>query len=279
MTATPIQIASAMAAIANGGILYRPHVVSKVVSATGQSVLESHPEGKRVMSPRTASLLRQMLRRDGKRARATSSTSQGIPSLARLARRRKSIRIRGAIHPSIGRRLSSDLPMMTRASFYVMVDEPREGHYGGEVAGPIFVKVASAVLPYLGVPPQIPPTVVTTTPPSRALLTEPYGPRCRSRSAIPASPMPSASQNFVGQGLGRAVELAAKAGLRLSVRGSGSSFRKNPRWQRSSRQRHSAPTCTAPTDSGPTDGLCYDANRLVSCVSSTNSENNCRAVS
>ena len=33
MTATPIQIASAMSAFANGGILYRPHVVSRVVSA------------------------------------------------------------------------------------------------------------------------------------------------------------------------------------------------------------------------------------------------------
>ncbi|HND12941.1 MAG TPA: penicillin-binding transpeptidase domain-containing protein [Pseudomonadota bacterium] len=224
MTATPIQIASAMAAIANGGILYRPHVVSKVVSATGQSVLESHPEGKRVMSPRTASLLRQMLRAVmEKKGTGDKLDIPGYPVAGKTGTAQK-------VDPNT-RRYSPEYWASSFVGFapyddprillYVMVDEPREGHYGGEVAGPIFVKVASAVLPYLGVPPQNSPTVVTTTPPSRALLTEPYGPPVPVAIRYPGVPDAQRVPSFVGQGLGRAVELAAKAGLRLSVRGSG----------------------------------------------------------
>ncbi|HNO68874.1 MAG TPA: penicillin-binding transpeptidase domain-containing protein, partial [Pseudomonadota bacterium] len=189
-----------------------------------QSVLESHPEGKRVMSPRTASLLRQMLRAVmEKKGTGDKLDIPGYPVAGKTGTAQK-------VDPNT-RRYSPEYWASSFVGFapyddprillYVMVDEPREGHYGGEVAGPIFVKVASAVLPYLGVPPQNSPTVVTTTPPSRALLTEPYGPPVPVAIRYPGVPDAQRVPSFVGQGLGRAVELAAKAGLRLSVRGSG----------------------------------------------------------
>ena len=35
----------------------------------------------------------------------------------------------------------------------VMVDEPQNGYYGGEVAAPAFEKIVSFALPYMRIPP------------------------------------------------------------------------------------------------------------------------------
>ena len=51
MTATPLQIATATVAFATGGIVYRPHILCKVVSPDRrETLLESKPEGHRVLS-------------------------------------------------------------------------------------------------------------------------------------------------------------------------------------------------------------------------------------
>ncbi len=42
-----------------------------------------------------------------------------------------------------------------RLVIYVVVDEPKTDVYGGLVAAPAFREVATAALPYLGVPPSL----------------------------------------------------------------------------------------------------------------------------
>ena len=49
LTATPLQVAAAYAAIANGGMLYRPHVMRRVLSPEGQAVQEGQVEARRVI--------------------------------------------------------------------------------------------------------------------------------------------------------------------------------------------------------------------------------------
>lgn len=224
MTATPIQIASAMSAFANGGILYRPHVVSRVVSANGQTVLASHPEGKRVMSAKTASQMRQMLRAVmEKKGTGEDLDIPGYPVAGKTGTAQK-------VDPNT-RRYSPEFWASSFVGFapyddprillYVMVDEPHEGHYGGKVAGPIFVKVVSAVLPYLGVPPQNSPTVVTTPPMPRPSPSEQYGPPVPVALRYPGVPESQRVPNFIGLGLGKAVDLARSSGFRLELSGSG----------------------------------------------------------
>jgi len=74
LTVTPLQLAAAYAAIANGGTLYRPHVVAGWRDADGEHRTAPAPL-RRVASERTAASLREML---------TSAVDHGLAQGARV---------------------------------------------------------------------------------------------------------------------------------------------------------------------------------------------------
>jgi cell division protein FtsI (penicillin-binding protein 3) len=226
MTATPLQLAAGLAAIANGGTLYRPRVVRRIVSPTGQVMMESQPDGHRVMSRSTAEQLQKMLRGVmQKKGTGEKLDLPGYPVAGKTGTAQK-------VDPST-RHYSPEFWASSfmgyapyddpRLLLFVMIDEPQEGHYGAEVAGPIFDKVMSVALPYLGVAPRatgdgaaIPPAVprlpVSPPEPLAGVSAESSESNQVTSQIIP---------NFVGLGLGRALELAQQAQLRLEITGSG----------------------------------------------------------
>jgi len=73
---TPIQLVAAFSAIANGGTLYRPYVVEKIVRGEGaEEVTEPKIVEKEIISQKTASEMRTML---------TSVVEKGYPSVAKI---------------------------------------------------------------------------------------------------------------------------------------------------------------------------------------------------
>ncbi|SHG48712.1 penicillin-binding protein 1A [Thermosyntropha lipolytica DSM 11003] len=58
---TPLQMAAAYGAIANGGIYYPPHFITKIVDEHGVEIYTYKPSAKRVMSPQTSWLMTNML--------------------------------------------------------------------------------------------------------------------------------------------------------------------------------------------------------------------------
>ena len=75
LTVTPLQLAAAYAAIANGGTLYKPYLVQEVHARDG-SVRRTEPQPvRRVLTPETAAIVREML---------TSVVDRGIAQNARL---------------------------------------------------------------------------------------------------------------------------------------------------------------------------------------------------
>jgi cell division protein FtsI/penicillin-binding protein 2 len=148
---TPMQMASAYAAIANGGILRAPHIVARVA---GRSAALRH--GRRVISPATAAALRHML--EGVLAPGGTASEVSIPGYQLAGKTGTASKIDPTTHEYsktayvasfIGFAPASD-PRLLCA---VVVDEPQSGSiYGGAVAAPAFGQIMSFALPYMGVP-------------------------------------------------------------------------------------------------------------------------------
>jgi cell division protein FtsI (penicillin-binding protein 3) len=154
---TPIQLITAVSAIANGGIVYRPHVVSelrrgtKVLAPDGPT---AEVEPRRVIRPETAATLRRLmegvvLNGTGFLARLDGWTAAGKTGSAQK------------IDPATGRYSRSNFvasftgfaPINNPAvTILVSIDSPVGLHEGGPLAAPVFKRIAEQVLPYLEVP-------------------------------------------------------------------------------------------------------------------------------
>lgn len=154
---TPLQMANAFAAIANGGTLYKPYIVKRILSANGDVVYEGtkrvagNPVGE--ASARTmAELLMRVVQRGGTGTQAASSEYKvaGKTGTAQKADPRSGGYAPGKYYSSFVGFAPADAP---RISVYVGIDEPSGGmYYGGQVAAPVFREVVDATLNYLRVP-------------------------------------------------------------------------------------------------------------------------------
>jgi cell division protein FtsI (penicillin-binding protein 3) len=157
ISVTAVQLAMAFGAIANGGKLMEPILVRKVVDARGNVVRESAPHVRREAVPAgTARMVAEMLTAVTEPGgTAVEAAVPGFRVAGKTATAQK-------VDPSTGR-YSQELFTASFVGFVpvehprlviaVVLDEPMIGHYGGDLAGPVFRRVAEASLRYLGVPP------------------------------------------------------------------------------------------------------------------------------
>lgn len=160
---TPLQMAAAASAVANGGTLYEPHVVRAVVKGTQRTVVPPKAVRQAVL-PETAATVTDIMERvvtegTGKNSRLVSYTVAGKTGTAdKLVNGRYSASQQNVSF--VGFVPSRD-PQLT---IIVMVDSPRVGgDTGGAIAAPIWKRIANASLRYLGVTPTInpvPPVIV-----------------------------------------------------------------------------------------------------------------------
>ncbi len=143
LAVTPVQMAAAYDAIANGGVAYRPHVIF------GDS---SH--GRRVIDAGTAHTVAHML--EGVLGPGGTAPEASIPGYILAGKTGTAQKpIAGGYSNSkyfasfIGFAPARDPRLLVA----VMVDEPQGSIYGGVVAAPAFQKIASFVLPYMRIPP------------------------------------------------------------------------------------------------------------------------------
>jgi cell division protein FtsI/penicillin-binding protein 2 len=147
---TPIQIAEAYAAIANGGILRTPHIVEAI---GGKPV--PAPRGHRIISTTVAADMRDMLR--GVYADGGTASGAAIPGFD-LAGKTGTANVVVDGKYSATQYIASFVGFVPASSpkleVMVMVDEPSQGsYYGGKVAAPAFAQIASWAVPYLGINP------------------------------------------------------------------------------------------------------------------------------
>ncbi len=148
---TPIQMATAYAAIANGGILRKPRIVQAMDGRPTQV-----SRGKRVISTQTAHEVRKML--EGVLAPGGTASEVKIPGYELAGKTGTANKIDPATGEYSEERYVASFVGMAPASnprllVAVVVNEPHGAIYGGEVAAPAFGKIASFALPYLRIPP------------------------------------------------------------------------------------------------------------------------------
>jgi cell division protein FtsI (penicillin-binding protein 3) len=149
---TPIQIATAYSAIANGGVLRPAHIIRSIGGRT-----LALPAGHRIISQITAAQLRTMLQGVlGPSGTASQVSVHGYELAGKTGTASKIDRQTGEYSKSayvasfVGFAPARD-PRLLCA---VIVDEPQAGSiYGGAVAAPAFGQIMEFALPYLGIPP------------------------------------------------------------------------------------------------------------------------------
>ena len=149
---TPIQMASAYAAIANGGILRPAHIIRAVGSR-----IQPAPAGRRVISAVTAASLRRML--EGVLAPGGTASEVSIPGYQLAGKTGTANKVDPTTHEYsktafvasfMGFAPASDPKLLCA----VIVDEPQSGSiFGGAVAAPAFGQIMSFALPYIRIPP------------------------------------------------------------------------------------------------------------------------------
>jgi cell division protein FtsI (penicillin-binding protein 3) len=145
LAVTPIQMATAYSTIADGGIMHKPHVLA------GQG-----DPGRRIVSARTAGQVAQML--EGVLAAGGTAQEASVPGYTLAGKtgtaQKPDPKTGGYSEFKFFSSFIGFAPAQhPRLMIAVMVDEPQNGYYGGEVAAPAFEKIVSFALPYMRIPP------------------------------------------------------------------------------------------------------------------------------
>ena len=156
---TPLQMAMAMATIANGGKLVTPRIVKSVTTADGQTVSTFTPTILRqVISPETAAQIGTALRGVvSDRGTAAGAAVPGFTIAGKTGTAEKSSPHGGYEHGKYVVSFSGYMPA-EHPEFvcFVVLDDAKtkaELNYGGTVAGPIFSHIAEKAARYLDLEP------------------------------------------------------------------------------------------------------------------------------
>src|SRR6202044_1772601 len=143
--------------IARGGRLLEPVLVHRIADGRGDTVREGVPHVRReVIPPGVAHTVGEMLTAvteaggtaveaavPGFRVAGKTSTAQKVdPATGKYSMEKFTAVFVGFV--------PAERPRLVIA---VVLDEPMIGHYGGDLAGPVFRRVADSSLRYLGVTP------------------------------------------------------------------------------------------------------------------------------
>ncbi len=145
ISTTPIQLAAAIGAVANGGELYRPHVIKGVIDSDNRTIkyMEKEFIG-RVIEEDNAEILRSFLTGVVERGTATPAQSSiisiaGKTGTAEIPDPENGGYRRNKFNASFLGYFPAEKP---RIAGIVILHQPEPVHYGGHTAGPAFKRMA-----------------------------------------------------------------------------------------------------------------------------------------
>ena len=148
---TPLQMVSALNVIANGGKLLRPFMTREIRDSSGKVIEKKYPiEVRQVIRPVVAKQMAEILvgvveGGSGRRARVEGYRVAGKTGTAQKAEKHGRGYAGKEIMSFMGF-LPAENPMV---SIIVMLDEPKGARFSGQIAAPLFQKVAAQTMQYL----------------------------------------------------------------------------------------------------------------------------------
>jgi cell division protein FtsI (penicillin-binding protein 3) len=186
VSVTPLQLARAMSAVANGGRLLRPHVVASVESESGVEHLDEPFEQGWSLTPSVASELTELLQAVVQDGTGKAAAVEGYGVAGKTGTAQKVIGGRYSHREFIASFVGFAPIGAPRLVGLVALDEPWPIYYGGQVAAPAFSAIAKQVLLYWGVPPQPAPALASPAVPGDALEVGPLV--LAANPSMPSSP-------------------------------------------------------------------------------------------
>lgn len=139
MTATPLQIANAYAAIANGGVLNKPYLIENLEQNEAQN-------SRRVLTSSQAEKMKNMLIGATQQGRTGFAAQvEGFEVGGKTGTAQKvSATSKGYIPGGYISSFAGFIPVKNpKYVIYISVDYPRKAYYGSQVAAPVFSRIAS----------------------------------------------------------------------------------------------------------------------------------------
>jgi len=213
---TPLQMAAAASAIANGGSYVEPRVVRAIYRDNRRLAIQPKTL-RRIITPDTAAAMTGIMEQVVERGTATLAQIPGFTIAGKTGTANKLVNGRYSwdTYASFIGFVPSQQPAIT---IIVVLDSPRgkNGHFGGPVSAPIFKRIAEATLRYLGIGPTINPPapvlVAADAPPREALVDPPIVRLVADEGTMP---------DLTGMAAREAVRTLVKRGLKARLSGDG----------------------------------------------------------
>jgi len=220
ISATPLQMVMALAAVANGGELLRPYLAEKLVYSDGSEQILNRPiVVRRVISHATAESVTRLMLKVVNEGTGKNAAIPGYQVAGKTGTAQKSRPGYAGYEP--GKWVCSFMGFAPaddpRLAMIVVIDEPEVDYAtGGKIAAPIFQEVSKYALTIMTVVPnQIASASISEI--TRKLEMDPDA---KKVEASPASE-PGKNPEFKGLSLKDALKLALETGQKTRIEGSG----------------------------------------------------------
>lgn len=154
LTVSPLQLARAYAAFANGGYLVEPHLVRETVDETATVVTPARARAKHpVLSPQLAQHIAAMLEAVVEEGTGRHAKVPGYRTAGKTGTAQKAVDgvLRSGRHAAW---FAGFFPLpQPRVVIVVCIDEPRTTYWASEAAAPAFGRIAARLVAILGIPP------------------------------------------------------------------------------------------------------------------------------
>lgn len=230
ISASAMQLGTAISAIANGGMMMKPYLVERILDDNGEITSSFEPQPlRRTISEGTAKTITRMMETvttqggtgtsaavTGFRVAGKTGTAQKVdPATRQYSPSKRTASFVGFV--------PADNPKLT---IVIIIDEPKTSPYGGVVAAPAFSEIATSSLAYLKVHPQgeqqnRPKVIEVRTTPSAPSTAAAEG----DALDIPAG---GVMPNFRGMSMRRVLQVMEKQNLNIRLIGSGQALEQSP---------------------------------------------------